>query len=483
MTTELLAERYILEEEVARGGMATVWRARDEILARTVAVKVLHQRLSNDATFLARFRREALAAARLAHPNILAIYDTGEQPGDEGVAHYMVMEYCGGGTLAGLLQREGPMEPERVVAVGAAVCDALDCAHRQDVIHRDVKPGNILLTGDGTLKVADFGIARAVESADVTTTGTILGTVAYISPEHAREGEVDARSDLYSLGVVLFELVVGRPPFREESHVATALKHMNDPPPSPRSLRAGVPRALESVILQALEKDPDRRFSSAAEMKMALLGGRSVQTAVVPRVRAADAEELAQPTRTAPSLVPIAVLVALAVGAAVILGAIFTDEPGRSRAPRSGDGRDRGGIVRVDDVISFDPPPGDGIEHEEDAQAATDGDVASVWTTESYSAPISAQKDGVGLLFDLGDALEIGRVQVDGDPGTYSIFYAAELGDALDDFEPAQTDTSGPSRIELTDPIAARYWLLWITDLPGGVGRATVSEVTFFGPG
>src|SRR5688572_9681518 len=265
---DTIAGRYVLEEPIARGGMATVWKARDEVLARFVALKILDPELAGDPSFLDRFRTEALAAARLAHPNIVQTFDTGE---DDDGNHFIVMEYCGGGTLEDLLEREGALAPDRAVSFAAHVCDALAYAHRHEIVHRDIKPGNVLLGADGSVKVGDFGIAKAAfASHDVTTTGKILGTVTYLSPEQARGEEPDGRSDLYSLGVLLFELLTGRPPFSAESPVATAMHHLKTEPPGPRAVKGNIPRALDAVVLRSLEKDPDARFSTADEMRRAL---------------------------------------------------------------------------------------------------------------------------------------------------------------------------------------------------------------------
>src|SRR5687768_1314699 len=289
MPSELdsIAGRYVLERQISQGGMATVWQAKDDVLARPVAIKILHPHLSQDEGFLERFRREALAAARLTHPNIVSIYDTGteEAPDGEPDLQYIVMEHCSRGTLEDLLRTEGALAPERVASAGISICEALSYAHRHGIVHRDVKPGNVLIANDGSLKVADFGIAKAAfGKKDITTTGSILGTVTYLSPEQGRGEEPDQRSDLYGLGVVLYELAVGRPPFAAETQIATAMMHVKDPPPSLRSIRAGVPRSLEAIVMKALAKDPEDRYASADDMARALgsQGGTNGGTSAFP---------------------------------------------------------------------------------------------------------------------------------------------------------------------------------------------------------
>ena len=485
-----LADRYVLEAEIARGGMGTVWRARDEVLARPVAVKLLDPFLSRDEAFLERFRREALAAARLSHPNIVAIYDTGSESGSDGEElHYIVMELCAGGALADVLKREGAVEPRRVAWIGRATCDALDYAHRHHIVHRDVKPANILLTGDGTLKVGDFGIAKAAFAAgDLTTTGSVLGTVTYLSPEQANGDDPDHRSDIYALGIVLYELLTGRPPFVAETHLATAMMHIGEEPPPPRSLRAGIPRPLEDVILRALEKDPDRRWQSAAAMESALqdaagAGADTVVLAPAPAARPApDRPATAADTRW---VLPVLAVIAVAVALAFALPAVLengTPENGSRPNNRTGaDGEDGSSQIEVQEVTDLDPH-GDGSEHPERAPAAADGDPGSEWTTETYDDSFDLLgKAGVGLLFDLGEETEVTGVRVAGDPGTFELRAGNEEGPdetALEVFD------EGDGATELSfDATSARYWLVWITDLPGGGGgRATISEVTFHGP-
>jgi eukaryotic-like serine/threonine-protein kinase len=489
MPSVTLSERYVLEEEIARGGMGVVWQARDEVLARPIAVKILHPHLNSDDAFLERFRREALAAARLTHPNIVSIYDTGNERGPDGIErNYIVMEYCGGGRTLATAASDGPMDPGRVADIGATICDALSYAHRHDVVHRDIKPANVLITDDGTLKVADFGIAKAAfVTGDLTTTGSILGTVTYLSPEQARGEEPDARSDLYALGVVMYELVAGRPPFVEESQIATAMKHIREDPAPPRSLRAGIPRALESIILKALAKDPDERDQSADAMASSLRaagGGRT--TAVIP---VASSRPSAPPTRPQGSgtdvrwIWPLIGIVVVVVALALVLPQVI----GEPDDGGGGEGRDggNGGATSALEVAAVDDldPYGDGSgEHPEDAALAADGKTNTEWVTENYSSSLEdIGKDGVGLVFDLGDSVDVSEIDIAGRMGSYEIMVSDEGGTSEEDFESVASEDGldGDGRIELDEPTSGRYWLIWITELPDTTGTASLAEVEF----
>jgi eukaryotic-like serine/threonine-protein kinase len=494
----MLGGRYVLEDKIAGGGMATVWRARDEILARTVAVKILHPNLAVDAAFVERFRREALAAARLAHPHIVAIYDTGAEQleDDDRESHYIVMEHCGEGTLDTLLQKDGPMDPHRVASIGATICDALEYAHQNGIVHRDIKPPNVLLSDHGVLKVADFGIAKAAfASSDITSTGTILGTVTYLSPEQVNGQEPGPSSDLYSLGILLHELTCGQPPFRAETQIATAMAHTRTPPPPLGQMRGGVPRDLERVVLKALEKKPEDRYSSAAEMAGALraVSDRSSTSVLPTRSSAHDSGAVTHGTQpdtghdrsVLRTLIPLVALVAIAVTAAFVIPGLIEGEetPGeRSRRTRTG----AGAALEIGAIEDFDPPPGDGQEHADELPAAIDGDPTTTWSTESYSTPLQDQKEGVGLVLDLGDEFTVENVEVSTTtPGfTFEIRTATELADDLAGFELVSEETTAESTtaVELEDPTDARFVLIWITSLPdGGPGSATVSEVTASG--
>ncbi len=264
----VVGDRYEILDRVSEGGMATVFRARRLADGEVVALKVLREQFASDAEFIERFEREAKAVAALTHPHMVRVYDSGR----DGDVHFIAMEYIEGENLKAHIRRHGRLEPQRALEIAAQVCDALDYAHARGVVHRDVKPQNILLTPDGRVKVTDFGIARALSSATITQTGTVLGSVQYLSPEQAQSGTVGRAADIYSLGVVLYEMVSGQLPFEGDSPIAIALAHVNQPPPTPRSVVPTLPLRVEGIILLALAKSPTRRYRSAAEMRGDLVG-------------------------------------------------------------------------------------------------------------------------------------------------------------------------------------------------------------------
>jgi serine/threonine protein kinase len=284
MEAGTLSGRYQTGERLGSGGMSNVYKATDLILERTVAVKVLAEHLSDDERFVARFRREALAVAKLIHPNIVQVYDTGVDDG----RHYIVMEYVEGRSGAQILQRHGPVGAEIAAEIGAQACAGLDYAHRRGIIHRDVKPGNLMAVGgpvgggEMTVKLTDFGIARAIEQTRITQVGSVVGTAAYLAPEQVRGDEATPATDVYALGVVLYQFLTGRLPYEGSSLAELAVRQQNERPLPPSTYNDDVPETLGAAVLRALEGDPNRRYASADELAGGLRLGLQGEDVTLP---------------------------------------------------------------------------------------------------------------------------------------------------------------------------------------------------------
>ena len=351
----LVGSRYELSELLGRGGMAEVRKGTDTRLGRIVAVKRLRTDLASDATFQARFRREAQASASLNHPSIVSVYDTGEEMTDDRVAQpYIVMEYVAGRTLRDILREGRKILPERALEITSGVLSALDYSHRAGIIHRDIKPGNVMLTPAGDVKVMDFGIARAVSDASSTMTQTaaVVGTAQYLSPEQARGETVDSRSDVYSTGCLLYELLTGRPPFVGDSPVAVAYQHVREPAVPPSHHDTALPAEVDQIVMKSLAKRVEDRYQSAAAMRTDIeryLTGRPVQappvdvedttflaadpTPTVTRAAAAPAYEDEDRTNTGLIVVLSLLLVGLIVAAVIFLPRMFESPPDQVQVP------------------------------------------------------------------------------------------------------------------------------------------------------
>jgi serine/threonine protein kinase len=472
-----MAERYELEELVGTGGMSSVYRAHDRLLERDVALKVLHQQFVADTDYVERFRREARSVAQLSHPNIVTVIDRGEQDGRQ----FIVFEYINGENLKALVEREGPLSEQDAVRLALQIARALGFAHDNGLVHRDVKPQNVLLNGDGQAKVTDFGIARSLDvKGGLTQTGTVMGTSDYIAPEQARGSRVDAQSDIYSLGAVLYELLTGEVPFPGDNFVAVAMRHINEPPPSVRERRPDVSPRLDALIRRAMAKEPRDRFGSmdelCAELSACLspeTAASGAQTMVVPR------RKPPRPPAERPSVWPLILLLGgLAVLAGILAGVFAFTDPGGELSGLVGKKKkstasEVAGPVRFTSASAFDPY-GDNSEHGDRAREAIDGNPATAWNTEHYSGGLN--KPGVGLVLDLAAAKRLSMLVVrSGTPG-----FTAKIESGSSQTGPFNT-VSGPREIGgnttfSLDGDAAQFYVVWITDL-GPNSSVEINEV------
>jgi eukaryotic-like serine/threonine-protein kinase len=473
---EKIANRYELEELVGHGGMSSVYRAHDGLLERYVALKVLHDQYSEDEEFVERFKREARSVAQLQHPNIVTVIDRGEQDGRQ----YIVFEYIDGENLKELVVRKGRLDVRETLEVAIAIARGLAFAHEHGLVHRDVKPQNVLLNGDGEAKVTDFGIARSRDvEHSVTQTGTVLGTSNYIAPEQASGQPVDAQTDIYSLGVVLYEMLTGELPFPGENFVAVAMKHVHEPPPNILDRRGDVPLRLVSAIDRALEKNPDHRFPSmdafAAELDGCLSeldGDDGSATMVIPAK-----QRLGKQTHKKVSPWPMLIGLAAALAiAAIVVGLLVFRHDDNPPIPV-------GAPVAVSGVSAYDPD-GDKTEHDLEAPNATDGKFATFWSTEDYHSSLQAVKKGVGLVLDARSPVTLSRITLRTDtPGFTAEIRTTNIpGGAPGNISDSKV-VSGTTRFDLHETTPKRFYVIWITKFAKNMHSAHVNEARAFGKG
>jgi serine/threonine-protein kinase len=473
---ELIADRYELEELVGTGGMSSVYRAHDRLLERDVALKVLHPQFTADTDYVERFRREARSVAQLSHPNIVTVIDRGEQDDRQ----FIVFEYVAGENLKALVEREGPLPEEQAVRLALQIARALGFAHEHGLVHRDVKPQNVLLNGDGQAKVTDFGIARSLDvKSGLTQTGTVMGTSDYIAPEQARGSQVDEQSDIYSLGAVLYELLTGEVPFPGDNFVAVAMQHINEPPPSVRERRPDVSPRLDAVIRRAMAKEPRDRFGSMDELCAELgaclapeTAGSGAQTMVVSRRQ----RRASRPPAARPSIWPLILLLAGLAVLAGVLAAVFafTDPRGHfSNLVGKQKAATVTGPVHFARATAYDPY-GDNEEHNPQAHNAIDGDASTYWNTEHYDGALP--KAGVGLVVGLAAPKKLSQLVVRSNtPG-----FTAKIesgSSATGPFTPVSSsqEVGGNTTFALKGG-AAQYYVVWITNL-GSNSSVEVEEV------
>jgi serine/threonine protein kinase len=488
MIGTLLNGRFRLEEQIGSGGMSTVYRAFDETLERWVAIKLMHRELSEDSAQLERFRREARAVARLSHPHIVTVIDAGEDDGHP----FIVFEFVDGETLKSRIRRLERLPVGEAVAYAIEIGRALACAHSERLVHRDVKPQNVLIDPEGRAKVTDFGIARSLEAEGLTATGRVLGTTDYVSPEQALGESVTPQSDLYSLGICLFEMLTGAVPYKAESQVAVAMKHVREPMPDVQALRPEISAALAAVVERSTAKETRNRYETAEEMvdeleqalaiEAARAGQATGEATSVLRTLKRDTTEFVPGRVLNPrkALITTLLVALLAAGVAAVI--VLNTERGSQGAATSNGGAESG-AVRIQSANDFDPL-GDDSEHGNEVGNVIDGIPSTIWTTETYNAGSLAQKRGVGIYVRTRSPVAARRLDlISSEPGWTGQVYASN--DVPSEFPQGWTPVSQPvemgerERIPLTTGERKfRHYLVWISEVPDGEGRAAISEIS-----
>jgi serine/threonine-protein kinase len=473
MVGDVLSDRYELEELVGTGGMSSVFRAHDRLLDRKVALKILHEQYTADAEYVERFRREARSVAALSHPNIVTVIDRGDHDGRQ----FIVFEYVEGENLKRLIERRGPAPVAMALELGIQIARGLSFAHQQGLVHRDVKPQNVLLNGNNEAKVTDFGIARSLDvQRGMTQTGTVLGTSDYIAPEQAQGQRVDEHTDVYSLGVVLYELLTSHVPFPGENFVAVAMRHINEPPPSVREQRPDVSEHVDAAVRKAMAKDPRDRFPTMAdfckELEACLGEVQGAGTQVIrPRPRPSSRHR----RRISPWPLLALLVALLAIGGVVAYLVLHHDDGGGGGG--SG-GPPAGGAIRLTALRANDPyGTGAKGEHDELVPNATDGKGATYWKTEHYNDAPSLGKAGVGLVLDAHKAVALHQIAIaTSTPGFRAVIKGSDSPESFStDVSSSQTVTDGTS-FTLSGG-KYQYYEIWITRLGTNYEDARINEV------
>ena len=491
-----LSGRYRLDAQVGTGGMSTVYRAFDATLERRVAVKLMHREIAHDSQQLERFRREARAVAQLSHPHIVSVIDAGEDDGRP----YIVFEYVEGETLKDTIRRLGRLPIDEALAYAIEIARALHCAHQRGIVHRDIKPQNVLIDEEGSAKVTDFGIARSLDEEGLTADGRVLGTTDYVSPEQALGQDVNGQSDIYSLGVVLYEMLTGDVPFHGENQVAVAMKHVREDLPDVQIRRPDVSASVAAVLDRMTDKDLAHRYGDArtliADLEDALAieaarTGRATgeATAVLRTLPGSARRRVPLRVRWQVPLVGIVVVLAVA-GLAVLLllnEAAKEAERGtgatRSKPPA---GAEEVSVKRTS-AKDYDPE-GDGTEHEGELLRAVDRNPGTFWTTETYTSG-ELQKEGVGIYVDAEPRVNATSMEIQtAEPGWDAEIYVAE-GDGPPEALDGWTKVAGgrvtrrKQRFELdTAGNEYRFYLVWITSLPDDDHKVEIGEISLFRP-
>ncbi len=496
----LLSNRYRLDAQVGLGGMSTVYRAFDTVLERQVAIKLMHREIAGDSDQLERFRREARAVAQLNHPNIVGVIDAGEQGDPDFPTPYIVFEYVEGETLKQRIRRNTRLSVSESIAYAIEIARALGAAHERQIVHRDVKPQNVLIDEEGAAKVTDFGIARTLHQEGLTADGRVLGTTDYVSPEQALGRPVTGQTDLYSLGIVLFEMLTGDVPFQGENQIAVAMKHVREDLPDVQMRRPEVSAALAAVLDRATAKELDRRYPDASALIADLEDVLAIETSRTGHVTGEATTVLRSLPDNARKRVPLRArsgrnlligLLVVMLGAAAALGFLST------RAERGTGSRDNvapaaPGLETVGlkqrSASDFDPIGGDG-EHSDQTSALVDGDPATTWSTENYDGASLNNKAGVGVIIDAAPGVAAKRLTIrTPTPGFEASVWVADQG--LPDTPPpegwtrvssATVDVGEREPIDLdTAGNTYRRYLVWITKLPPGKKSAKISEILLF---